>query len=172
VSSERITLTKLDAARRQLDTGLLLWFQDGDPVSIHTLASASHEIIDALYKAKKREGLLYGHPRVRKEYRRMWATRLKEAFNFFKHGRHDLGASLSFSPSLNETIFLFSTQALQEVGEKLTDIEQAFTHWYATHHPELLLPEAAEFYRIIGTDDLRILEKTQFLDYFLAASRS
>ena len=32
-----IVVTKLDAARRQLRTAIRLWFQEADPVSIHTL---------------------------------------------------------------------------------------------------------------------------------------
>src|SRR5207245_10811773 len=35
----KITVTKLDAARRQLRTAIRLWFEEGDPVSIHTLAA-------------------------------------------------------------------------------------------------------------------------------------
>jgi hypothetical protein len=31
------TVTKLECARRQLDTAIELWFGDGDPISIRTL---------------------------------------------------------------------------------------------------------------------------------------
>jgi len=33
---EILKLTKLDAARRQLQTAIILWFTNGDSVSIHT----------------------------------------------------------------------------------------------------------------------------------------
>jgi hypothetical protein len=45
-----IKISKLDAARRQLDTAIELWFHDGDPISIHTLTSAAFEIIQDLNK--------------------------------------------------------------------------------------------------------------------------
>jgi hypothetical protein len=41
----KITISKFDAARRQLNTAITLWFADGDPVAIHTLAYAAYEII-------------------------------------------------------------------------------------------------------------------------------
>jgi len=45
-------INKLDAAKRQLRAAIRLWFDDGDPVAIHTLAHASHEIIHSLFKKK------------------------------------------------------------------------------------------------------------------------
>lgn len=42
----RIQISKLEAAKRQRDTAIKMWFADGDPVSIHTLAAAAHQIIN------------------------------------------------------------------------------------------------------------------------------
>lgn len=42
---KKIQVTKLDAVRRQLETAVILWFHDGDPVSIHTLTGAAYQII-------------------------------------------------------------------------------------------------------------------------------
>jgi hypothetical protein len=35
--SMKVRVTKLDAAKKQLETAIMLYFHDGDPVSIHTL---------------------------------------------------------------------------------------------------------------------------------------
>jgi len=43
-----LKLSKLDAARRQLETAVALCFQEGDPVSIHSFACAAHEIVETL----------------------------------------------------------------------------------------------------------------------------
>ena len=40
-----VTFTKLDAARRQINTAVWLWFNGADAVSVHTLAAAAHRII-------------------------------------------------------------------------------------------------------------------------------
>ena len=36
---------KLDAAKRQLRTGIILFFEDADTVSVHTLTSAAQELL-------------------------------------------------------------------------------------------------------------------------------
>ena len=43
--AEGIRVSKLDAARRQLDCAIELWFADKDAVSTHGLAAAAHQII-------------------------------------------------------------------------------------------------------------------------------
>lgn len=40
-----LRLSKLDAARRQLETATKLYFEHGDEVSIHTLAAAAYSVI-------------------------------------------------------------------------------------------------------------------------------
>jgi len=51
-----IMISKLDAARRQLATAITLWFEDRDPVSIHTLVFAAYEIIHAVSKQRNPAG--------------------------------------------------------------------------------------------------------------------
>ena len=47
-----ISVTKLDAVRRQIEAAVALWFEDGDPVAIHTLTAAAHRVChDLLTKA-------------------------------------------------------------------------------------------------------------------------
>jgi hypothetical protein len=41
-----VSLSKIDAARRQLETAILLYFRDGDAVSIHTLAAGGNSVVN------------------------------------------------------------------------------------------------------------------------------
>jgi hypothetical protein len=41
----KLPVTKLDAARRQLETAITLWFHEADPVSIHALTGAAHNLL-------------------------------------------------------------------------------------------------------------------------------
>jgi len=50
-------LTKLEVAKRQLETAVVLYFHESDPVSIHTLTAASYEVLGDL---SKRAGQLPG----------------------------------------------------------------------------------------------------------------
>ena len=72
------TITKFDAMRRQLDAALTLWFANGDPVAIHTIVSASHEIIHRLFTAKGLKHLLLDTPMVKPQYRKLWEPVTRE----------------------------------------------------------------------------------------------
>src|SRR5712691_10305440 len=40
-----LKLSKIDAARRQIESAIWLWFLDADIVSVHTLAAAAHRLL-------------------------------------------------------------------------------------------------------------------------------
>jgi hypothetical protein len=65
-----LRIGKLDAARRQLETAIILWFTDGDPVAIHTLAFAAYEIIHVVSKKRdpNRRDLLFDPLVIKDEY--------------------------------------------------------------------------------------------------------
>jgi len=49
---QKLTISKLDAAKRQLETVIRLYFVHGDPVSIHTLTSAAYNVIRDVNKKR------------------------------------------------------------------------------------------------------------------------
>ena len=52
MDSEFHTISKLEAAERQLRQAVRLFFQRGDDLAIHTLAAATYQIISDLCKQK------------------------------------------------------------------------------------------------------------------------
>lgn len=46
-------ISKIDAAKRQLDTAIKLFFENVDPISSYALAAASLEITDDLFSKNK-----------------------------------------------------------------------------------------------------------------------
>ena len=56
-------LTKQQVAVRQLKTAISIWSEGGDEVSIHTLASASLEILDKIAKANSAGGSILLNPK-------------------------------------------------------------------------------------------------------------
>lgn len=93
-----LKISKLDAAKRQLEIAIRLYFSYGDPVSIHTLASASYNIIRdiTLHRGEtmfiKDDVLDF----VKDEYREELRRKFNEAENFFKHADRDHDAVLDF----------------------------------------------------------------------------
>src|SRR6266849_392075 len=117
----KITITKLDAARRQLETAITLWFNGGDPVSIHTLACAAYEIIHVVSQARHRaRDLLFDTLIVKDEYLGEWNKLIKRPANFFKHARHDPDGTIDFNPALSEGFILFSLIGLRDVVDQLS----------------------------------------------------
>jgi hypothetical protein len=133
----KLTITKLNAGKRQLNAAISLWFEDGDPVSIHTLALASHDIIHHVFRRKGFRGLMFDTPMVRPEYRKKWASGLKAAANFFKHGRHDEDKILEFDTAINEIVLIASCHGLSRIGEKPSMEQLAFAYWVLFTQPGL-----------------------------------
>ncbi len=66
-----ITISKLDAASRQLQTAISLWFTSDDPVSVHALAFAAYEVLHTISKKRNsyRRDLLFDSDLIKDEYR-------------------------------------------------------------------------------------------------------
>jgi hypothetical protein len=99
-----IKITKLDAALRQLQTAVRLYFSDADPVSIHTLTAAAHRILADLAKARGGTPMAADAfvQKVRADQREEAKRRLSAAANFFKHADRDSEDVHTFSPSQTE----------------------------------------------------------------------
>ncbi len=139
-SKDGITVTKLDAAKRQLTTALHLWFNDGDPVSIHALLAAAHEIIHRLYRNKGLRNLMFDNELINDEYRGEFAKTMKKAPSFFKHAAQDgrdAAISITFYPEVNDVLPLFLIQGLRDMGETLGLEEASYIHWMIIHEPNL-----------------------------------
>jgi hypothetical protein len=167
-----IRVTKLSAAQRQLRTAIRLWFADGDPVAIHTLIAASHEIVHRLFRNAGHSDLFFDAAIIRDERRGDFAKLMKAPANFFKHARQDPEAEFDFHPGINETLIAFSVVGLQRMGVGLGLEESSFLHWTALHHPEWI----SEGNRYDSLDpqvlgDFRSIDKHQFFDAFALAWR-
>jgi hypothetical protein len=106
---EVLTLTKLDAARRQLHTAIALWFTNGDPVSIYTLAAAAHEIIHTVTKKHipNRRALLFDSDVLTDDGRTVFRKTLKSIASFFKRADKDSDATLDFNPTASKGLIFY-----------------------------------------------------------------
>jgi hypothetical protein len=77
-------VTKLDAARRQLDVAVRLYFSSDDPVAIHTLVGAAHRILEDVNKARAGSPTLKSTilSHVRRDKQKEAAKKLNSAQNF------------------------------------------------------------------------------------------
>jgi hypothetical protein len=129
----KIKVTKLDAARRQFRTAVRLWFRNDDPVAIHTLVSAAHEIIHTLFRRAGHRGLMFDADYIKDEYRSDWAKLIKRNASFFKHAREDPDGETEFDPKTNIGLLMASMSGLS----RLTDtrgVEECCLNFYLRVH--------------------------------------
>ena len=147
-----IKVTKLEAATSQLATAIRIFFEDYDPISVHTLLWASlnilHDHIPAGEAWKHNTILHYNTIYIKDEARSEWANKAREASNFFKHADRDLAAGktdLEFNTNLTKIAFWEALNCLSIVSG--TDIDwriefRVFSAWFIANHPQYLKEEA------------------------------
>jgi hypothetical protein len=182
ILSEGITptihISKLEAARRQLDTALQLWFDDGEPISIHVLAFSAYDVIHAVSKKRNpnRANLLFDSAMIKDEFRGEWAVLIKTPSGFFKHARNDPEGTIDFNPKLSELLMTFAIRGVAACNMDLTPIEAASLFYCAFQRPSLFSEKGRKLHLenmpIEGLDEIQRLPKRQFLDAFIQGFNS
>lgn len=131
-------ISKLDAACRQLNSAISLWFNDGDTVSIHTLACSAHQIVHDINQQRGGRDLIYDSLSIKDEYRREVNRLLKHPYNFFKHAEKDAFDTIEFNPRRTELFILFTSAGLEILGCQPDPIRAAFNIYYGLKNPDLL----------------------------------
>lgn len=127
-------ISKLDAAKRQLETAIRLYFNNADPISIHTLSCAAHNILLDLTKEYKKKPMALSGILIKSEYKNEFIKKLREPQNHFKHAEKDSEAVIDFSPSINESFILDSCQQYYEITNEQILYFSIFINWFAAQH--------------------------------------
>jgi hypothetical protein len=137
-----IQVNKINAVHRQINTAIRMWFADDDPVAIHTLVAAAHELLHTLFKRAGLSGLLFDSPAIKEEFRSDVAKALKAPATFFKHSQRDPDGTITFHPGLNELILIYCISGLNRMNEPNSVETTALGWWLWIHDPRLFLREA------------------------------
>jgi hypothetical protein len=141
----KVRVTKLDAAKRQLETAIMLYFHDGDPVSIHTLCCAAYSVIHALNK--KRNSPISRNDLMLKDLDQYLATKAdKKLFrdsmsasqNFFKHGATDPDAEHTFNTEFTERLLIDAVQKYSRLVGECPRIMTVYFVWFTIQHTEIM----------------------------------
>ncbi len=172
MNSKVVTITKLDAARRQLRTALELWFADGEPVSIHVLAYNAHEIIYRTFRRRGHSDLMYDSIVIKDEHRGDFARLLKQDANFFKHFNNndeEENTSTAFNPESNFMFLVMSVIGLVIMRDELNHAESAFFFWLYLHRPNWFKgPILKKPLPVDQEEQLRALDKAEFYRHYLS----
>jgi len=170
-------ITKVEGARRQLETAAQLFFDSGDSISIHTLVGAASGVLQDIATRRQLEPLLLDKlvrdlpDELRGEVRRA----LRSQQNFLKHADKD-GEDSSFDFSKGITpIMLFNAIAdLERIDGDIPLVLRAFLAWFYVNNyrdGSLSYSKAWVDYFDSRIGGLRGLSKKEFLEGFLERSQ-
>lgn len=103
-------LSKEDAARRQLETAIDIYFSGGDLVASWTLGAAAYNLLRDLSRTRSLKPMLLKEQLptvVPSEHREPLIRKIQEVENFFKHADRDSEATLVFKPRGQIELLLF-----------------------------------------------------------------
>lgn len=89
MADDPLKLTKMHAAWRQLRQAIVLFLEDGDTISVHTLAAAAQQVLIDLGAKKGLVSMVKNQDSIRPEHRKFVAGLMNSAQNFFKHADKD-----------------------------------------------------------------------------------
>ncbi len=166
-TSTKVPITKLEAARRQIETAIILWFNESDPVSIHTLVSAGHRLVYDINRKSLGLPMLGDTTNIRpgreKEYRKI----LAKPSNFFKHADWGAEKTLLFSPESTAFHLLDVCKVYQALATERRPLMRLFVLYMEIHYPDLFVSQIGDNREVAN---LKLLSKKQFFDEMLPAA--
>jgi hypothetical protein len=163
---QTVTVSKLDAASRQLDNAIRLFLAEGDPVAIHTLAAAAAQVSADLMKAKGLTSLVRSASLIREDRRKEVLRTMAAPENFFKHADRDSNESIEFNPETTEYFIFASLAELQALTGKLSQAGYVFQMWFLVTHEGVLLENETTKPILEAVEKIRKgggMEKSDFL---------
>lgn len=165
-------MRKIDAARRQIESAIWLWFVDADIVSVHTLTAATHRILRELSELWGVTPLPLTAQYLLKRRDQETKQTFHEVEAFFKQAKNDE------SYELNETfteLYLFdAVMAYINLldNDSASALMSTFVVRFGVQRPDLFAPNAfplleKKISQSFNIERLGKLSKIEFLKEFL-----
>jgi len=166
-----ISISKLDASKRQLETAIRLFFCDGEPVSVHTLSAAAYNILKALNKKKSGSPMIVKElifEMVKPEHKSSVISKMNESENFFKHADRDPDKTLDFNPEMTQFFLLDACSKFIEFSGYVPPLIRVYNIWFMLKYPHCFnLPD--NYQQILNSINLDInaLPKQEYFNMVL-----
>lgn len=152
-------LTKFDVAERQLAQAIQLFFEGGDPISVHTLAEAATQVLHDIKGQFGAKSIFRDSERIRPEREREWLAALNKSRNFFKHADKDAADTHEFKEGFNHFSLMDAVNMYLTAKDAWTPEAIVFFQWFSITYPEVLIGDApfavllADYRQIAPPDD-------------------
>lgn len=127
-----LTVTRRDALVRQLDTAILLWFLERDPLSIHLIVGAAYTCLCDLGKKT-------GKAPVAKEL--VGETRFTTVYDWLRHAASDPNDVVDFPYRANELMLWDTLISFEKIFSGRSPYMMTFQAYFCLH----LVPENPKF---------------------------
>ena len=173
MSIEIICVEKIEAAKRQLETAIKLWFTESDQISVHTLACAAYQIVHDINKNNKGNELLLDSSLIKNEFRKEYISEMRKAMSFFKHADKDPDphGTVEFAHAITDLYIIYSIIGIERLGEPRSELSAAFLLFYAMKNPNLITKEFSDHFNIEIIANLPVISKLEFMEQFLLMRR-
>ncbi len=133
-------ISKLDAAKRQLECAINLFFKQADPISIHTLTAAAHQLLMDIGRLENVKSFVKESSLIKKEYFAEYIKTINTAENFFKHAEKDRSALLKFNPEQTEFLLLDAVEMYMQLTNEMSEDMTIFRVWFLIKYPDVISP--------------------------------
>ncbi len=165
-AKEELKISKLDAAKRQLETVIRLYFAESDPVSIHTLTAAAYNVIRDVTAKRGATPMLVKDQlleHVRPESQKMFLAKINEAENFFKHADRDTETTLDFNPDMSEMLIVDACSQYHQLTGEMPPLFRIYIAWFMAHYQDVFnFPEELKRSMHAGAASIREMGRARY----------
>jgi len=129
-------IDKIDVVKRQIKESVRLFFEERDPVAIHTLIASAHQILFDLGKIKGIESLVKNTKALKDDKIKDFLRGINYPFNFFKHADRDPDSKINVTPLINltEDLMLDAIILDQRINGSISFEAKIFWLWFVSKH--------------------------------------
>lgn len=156
-------ISKIDVAKREIDHAIRLFFNNGDIVVVHLLASAAEDILSGMGKSM---GIISIKEDLKKSIKKDKVNevmrKINAPYNFFKHGTRDKDQLLKFSAESSELVLYDAVNMYLSITKELPGLMFAYRSWFYLKNKEIILDPLAR--DTLDNIDLDVNNRSLFLE--------
>ncbi len=128
-----VWIDKIEAARRQIKTAVRLFFQETEPVAVHTLVASAHQILIDIGLKRGIYGALKSAKLLQSAEGQEYLKSINFAFNYMKHADRDDDMKLNIEPLQRFTsdVLLDAVVLLQRISGDIPVEARVFWTWFS-----------------------------------------
>ena len=162
-------VTKLDAARAQLDAAIELFFTSENFVAVHTLTAAAYNVLRDLARHESLE-----FPFIKTGFMKSLDPSQRTAVhnfihaaeNFFKHADRDPSGTLDLNPELTELLLLDACSYFKQVAAPAPRNLDALKVWSGSLRQDLEPDSPLGRFTVAAVSALKSAGKLQFWQWY------